>query len=53
VGLGESVQRERYDRRDDLLGRGAGDALARHAVAQLNLDLFHPPLGSLEPEGAP
>ena len=53
VRLGKSVQRERRDRRDDLLRGVAGDALPRHAVAQLDFDLLHPPLGSLEPERAP
>ena len=53
VRLGESVQRKRGDRRDDPLGGLAGDAVARHPLAQLHLDMFHPPLGSLEPERAP
>ena len=53
VRLGKSVQRERRDRRDDLLGRVAGDPLPRHAVAQLHFDLLHPLLGSLEAQRAP
>ena len=52
VRLGKAVQRERRDRRDDLLRRVAGDALARHAVAQLHFDLLHPLLGSLEADRA-
>ena len=53
VRLGKPVQRERRDRRDDLLGRVAGDALPRHALAQLHFDLLHPLLGSLEAHRAP
>ena len=35
------------------LGRGAGDSLPRHAVAQLHFHLLHPPFRPLEPERAP
>ena len=53
VRFGKSVQRERRDRRDDPLRGLAGDALPRHALAQLHFDLLHPLLGSLEAHRAP
>ena len=53
VRFRKPVKGERRHRRDDLLRGVAGDSLPRHAIAQLNLYLFHPPLGSLEPERAP
>ena len=37
--LGEAIERERGDGVDDLLGGVARDALARHARAQLRLDI--------------
>src|SRR5262245_16248675 len=52
VRLGKPVEGKRCNRRDDLLRRLAGDPLARHPVAQLHLDLLHPPLGALEAERA-
>ncbi len=53
VRLREPVERERRDRRDDLVRRGAGDAVGRHALAQLALDRPHPALGPLEAERTP
>ena len=53
VRFGKAVQRERRDRRDDLLRRLAGNPLRRHALAQLDLNLLHPFLGSLEAHRAP
>ena len=52
MGLGKSVERKRRDRLDDAFGGLAGDAVARHAVAELHLDLLHPLLGALEPHRA-
>ena len=49
----KSVQRERRDRADDLLGGGAVDALARHARAKLRLHVGHEALAALEAERAP
>src|SRR5262245_24775936 len=52
VRLGKPVERERRDRMHDLLRRLAGDSLARHALAQLDLDLAHALLAAFEAEGA-
>src|SRR5205823_5669716 len=51
--LRKAVERERRDLVDDLVGGPTGDPTARHALAQLHLDLRHPPLAPLEPERAP
>ena len=48
VRLRKSVQRKRGDRQDDLLHRVRRDALLRHALAQLHLDLLHTLLGAFE-----
>jgi hypothetical protein len=53
VRLGESVQCKGRDGRDDLLRRFAANPPTRHAVAQLRLDLGHPPFRPFEPERAP
>ncbi len=53
VRLGKPVQRKRRDRSEDLFRRAAGDALPRHSIAQLPLDLLHAALGALEAERAP
>ena len=50
VALRKTIQRERGDGVDDLLGGRAVDALARHARAQLRLDLGHEALAALEAE---
>ena len=52
VRFGEAVQRERRDRFNDPVLLRAGDAVARHALAQLDLDLGHLSFGALESEGA-
>src|ERR1019366_3450476 len=53
VRLGESIERERSNRKDDLLLRFGRDAIALHARAQLDLDIAHAHLAALEAEGAP
>ena len=52
VRLGESVQRKRGDRLNDLLLRLLRDAVALHARTQLDFNVAHPLFAALEAEGA-
>src|ERR1017187_9936445 len=50
--LGKSIERERSNRKDDLLLRFGRDAVTLHAHAELDLDIAHAHLAALEAEGA-
>ena len=52
VRFGKAVERERRDGAHDILLRLPGDAVARHAGAQLDFDIRHALFGALEAHGA-
>src|ERR1035437_2491217 len=52
VRLGKSVERERSNRKDDLLLRFRRDAVTLHTRAKFDLDIAHAHLAALEAEGA-
>src|ERR1035441_6748728 len=53
VRLGKSIERERSNRKNDLLLRIWRNAITIHTGAQLDLDIAHAHLAALEAEGAP
>src|ERR1039458_2505527 len=53
VRLGKSIERERSNRKNDLLLRFRRNAVTLHARAEFDLDIAHAHLAVLEAEGAP